>query len=61
MAIEKIEHIDLLNELIEIIEDTKVCVVSHANSSLTVMFWNVGERILTHNLAKITRKRIYAV
>jgi predicted nuclease of restriction endonuclease-like (RecB) superfamily len=50
MPIEKIEYQDLLNELIAIIEKTKKQVVSFANSSLTVMFWHVGNRILSHNL-----------
>ena len=50
MSIEKIEYQDLLNELIAIIEKTKKQVVSYTNSSLTVMFWNVGNRILSNNL-----------
>ncbi len=50
MSIEKIEYQDLLNELIAIIEKAKKQVVSYANSSLTVMFWHVGNRILSHNL-----------
>ena len=44
------EYQELLNELVTIIEKTKTQVISHANSSLTVMFWHVGKRILTHNL-----------
>jgi predicted nuclease of restriction endonuclease-like (RecB) superfamily len=50
MSIEKVKYQNLLNELIEIIEKTKTQVISYANSSLTVMFWHVGKRILTHNL-----------
>ena len=50
MQIKKIEYHDLLKELIAIIEKTKNQVVSYANSSLTVMFWHVGNRILSHNL-----------
>lgn len=50
MQIKKIEYQDLLKELIAIIEKTKNQVVSYANSSLTVMFWHVGNRILSHNL-----------
>jgi len=50
MSIEKMEYQDLLNELISIIEKTKKQVVSYANSSLTVMFWHVGNRLLSHNL-----------
>jgi len=48
--IQKMECQELLNELVTIIEKTKTQVISHANSSLTVMFWHVGKRILTHNL-----------
>ena len=44
------EYQELLNELVTIIEKTKTQVISHANSSLTVLFWHVGKRILTHNL-----------
>ena len=44
------EYQELLNELVTIIEKTKTQVISHANSSLTVMFWHVGKRILTYNL-----------
>ena len=50
MSIEKIEYQDLLNELIAIIEKTKKQVVSYANSSVTVIFWNIGNRILSHKL-----------
>ena len=50
MSIEKIEYQDLLNKLIAIIEKTKKQVVSYANSSLTIMFWHVGNRLLSHNL-----------
>jgi predicted nuclease of restriction endonuclease-like (RecB) superfamily len=50
MSIEKIEYQDLLNELVVLIEKTKTQVISHVNSSLTVLFWHVGNRILSHNL-----------
>ncbi len=50
MSIEKIEYQDLLNELVVLIEKTKTQVTSHVNSSLTVLFWHVGNRILSHNL-----------
>ncbi len=50
MSIEKAKYQNLLNELIAIIEKTKTQVVSQANSSLTLMFWQVGKRILTDNL-----------
>ena len=44
------EYQELLNELVAIIEKTKRQYISHANTSLTVMFWHVGKRVLTHNL-----------
>ncbi len=44
------EYQKLLNELVAIIEKTKIQYISHANTSLTVMFWHVGKRVLTHNL-----------
>lgn len=48
--IEPSESKDLITELISLIENTKKQVVSHVNSSLTILFWNVGKTILTHNL-----------
>ena len=48
--IEKSDSKDLISELICLIENTKKQVISQANSSLTVLFWNVGKIILTHNL-----------
>ena len=36
---------DLLSELITLIEEAKVKVVVHANSSMTVLFWQIGNRI----------------
>lgn len=50
MSIEKNEFQDLLNELVVLIGKTKSEVISHVNSSLTVLFWHVGNRILTGNL-----------
>lgn len=50
MSLEKIENKDLLTELIELIEKTKFQVVSYANSSLTILFWHIGKRILTVDL-----------
>jgi len=50
MSIKKIEYQDLLNELVGLIEKTKAQVISHVNSSLTILFWHVGNRILIHNL-----------
>lgn len=50
MSIKKVEYHDLLAEVIALIEKTKYQFVSYANSSLTVLFWHIGERILTQNL-----------
>ncbi len=50
MAIETTEYKNLVNELISLIEKTKTQVASSVNSSLTILFWHVGNRILTHNL-----------
>lgn len=50
MSIKKVEYQDLLTEVVALIEKTKYQVVSYANSSLTVLFWHIGERILTQNL-----------
>ncbi len=50
MSLDKIEYQNLLNDLVALIEKTKTQVVSYANSSLTVLFWHIGKRILTHNL-----------
>lgn len=50
MSIKKVEYQDLLTEVVALIEKTKYQVVSYANSSLTILFWHIGERILTQNL-----------
>ena len=50
MSIEKVEYQDLLNELVALIEKTKTQVISHVNSSLTILFWHVGKLVLSHNL-----------
>jgi predicted nuclease of restriction endonuclease-like (RecB) superfamily len=50
MSIEKSENKNLLNELFSLIEKTKTQIISSVNSSLTLLFWHVGNRILTHNL-----------
>lgn len=38
MSLEKVEYQYLLDDLISLIEKTKLQVVSYANSSLTVLF-----------------------
>ena len=45
MFIEKSEYQNILNDLVSIIEKTKTQVVIQANSSLTIMFWQIGKRI----------------
>jgi len=50
MSLEKVENQDLLHEVVSLIETTKVKVVSHANSSLTVLFWHIGKRLLEDKL-----------
>lgn len=50
MELQKTEYQDLLSELVSLVETTKQNVVSYANSSLTMLFWQVGNRILTHTL-----------
>lgn len=50
MSLEKVEYQNLLTEVVALIEKTKLQVVSHANSSLTLLFWHIGKRILSQNL-----------
>lgn len=50
MSLGKFESQDLLNDLVTLIENTKKQVVSYANSSLTLLFWHIGDRILRHTL-----------
>lgn len=50
MSIKKKDSKDLLTDLVVLIERTKTEVVSHVNSSLTVLFWHIGQRILIHDL-----------
>ena len=50
MNLQKSEYQVLLSDLISLIEKTKSNVVSYANSSLTILFWHVGNRVLTQTL-----------
>jgi predicted nuclease of restriction endonuclease-like (RecB) superfamily len=50
MSTDKDKYNGLLNELIVLIEKTKTQVISQVNSSITVLFWNVGSKILNHVL-----------
>jgi len=50
MNLQKFEYQELLSDLISLIEKTKLNVVSYANSSLTILFWHVGNRVLTQTL-----------
>jgi len=47
MSIGKFGNKNLLNELVSLIEKTKTQVISSVNSSLTLLFCHVGNRILT--------------
>lgn len=50
MSLKKSEYQYLVEELISLIEESKQNVVSYANSSLTILFWHIGKRILNHSL-----------
>ena len=50
MINKNIECRDLLTEIISIVEQTKIQVVSQVNSSLSILFWHIGKKILTHDL-----------
>lgn len=50
MNIQKSEYQELLSDLVALIEKTKLNVISYANSSLTILFWHVGNRVLTQTL-----------
>lgn len=50
MSIAHPKHSELLTELIGLIEKTKAQVVVQASSSLTVLFWGIGHKILNHVL-----------
>ena len=50
MLLDKNHSSKLLNELTALIEETKLKVVSQVNSSLTLLFWHIGNRISDHIL-----------
>jgi hypothetical protein len=50
MNLQKSEYQELLLDLISLIEKTKSNVVSYANSSMTILFWHVGNRVLKQTL-----------
>ncbi len=43
--IEKSNNLDLINEISFLIDDSKQHVIRTANSALTLLFWQVGNRI----------------
>jgi len=45
MSVEKAEYKNILNDLVSIVKKTKTQVAIQANSSLTIMFWQIGKRI----------------
>jgi len=51
MELQKIEYQDLLSDLAFLVQSTRQNVISYANSSITMLFWQVGNRILTHTSA----------
>lgn len=46
----KNDNSELLNELVTLIEETKSSVAIQVNSSLTLLFWHIGNRISHHIL-----------
>ena len=50
MNLEKSEYQHLVDDLILLIEESKQNVISYVNSSLTILFWHIGKRILNHTL-----------
>lgn len=45
MSLEKANYQNILEDLISIIEKTQNQVTVQANSALTIMFWQIGQRI----------------
>ena len=50
MILNKRQHNELLVDLFELIESSREKVVAQINSSISVLFWNVGSRILSYTL-----------
>ncbi|MDL2309193.1 PDDEXK nuclease domain-containing protein [Bacteroidales bacterium OttesenSCG-928-C03] len=50
MTLQKSEYQELLSDLILLVENTKQNVISYANSSLSILFWHIGNRILSETL-----------
>lgn len=50
MNLQKPEHQKLISDIVSLVESTKTNIISYANSSLTLLFWNIGNRILTQTL-----------
>jgi len=50
MKTDDLENNRIINDIVSIIERTKHQIVVQANSSLTLMFWQIGERIRTEIL-----------
>ena len=45
MLTEGVSYTKLLDDLIEIINEARSTVASQVNTALTMMYWNIGERI----------------
>ena len=65
MLIKKSEYKNILNDLVSIVEKTKTQIAIQANSSLTIMFWQIGKRIqsdiLENNRAKYGKEIVVSL
>lgn len=50
MELQKSEYQGLLSDIVSLVEKTKQNVISYANSSVTLLFWHIGNKILTQTL-----------
>lgn len=50
MVLQKSEYQELLSDIVSLVEQTKQNVVSYANSSVTLLFWHIGNKISTQTL-----------
>ncbi|MFV0392287.1 MAG: DUF1016 N-terminal domain-containing protein [Paludibacteraceae bacterium] len=50
MILKKSENQELIANIVSLIENAKLNVVTYANSSLTILFWKIGDTILKQTL-----------
>lgn len=50
MILKKSENQELIANIVSLIENAKLNVVAYANSSLTILFWKIGDTILKQTL-----------